>query len=210
MLNPRLRTYTIPAGHLPGIGQAEDEQVDGERDQSAGISIQEAAAHLGVSEKTIRRRIKAGEIAAHQLPTSQGFEWRVDLDGQPAGQVPGQNGHLNGHAAQVDTPVAVQQPPQRDQALLEALRLVEKLQQQNLELSGRVGFYQAKNQDLEQRVLLLEAPKPPQGGVVTLERQEIPFEAASAPVGRFDRVEQMPETSGPDPARQPWYKRIFG
>jgi hypothetical protein len=33
---------------------------------------------------------------------------------------------------------------------LEALRLVEKLQQQNMELAGRVGYYQAQNEQLRE------------------------------------------------------------
>ena len=73
------------------------------------VSVQEAAHILGCSEKTIRRKIKAGTLKAHQLPTSQGYEWRVELNGAtdqlpppPAAQVDGQSAHLPGAAVQMD------------------------------------------------------------------------------------------------------------
>ncbi len=46
-----------------------------------GISVQEAAAQLGLNEKTVRRRIHLGQISAIKVPRPQGFEWRVYLDG---------------------------------------------------------------------------------------------------------------------------------
>ncbi len=42
------------------------------------ISVTEAASRLGVSERTIRRRIKDGEIQAASIPTPQGHIWRID------------------------------------------------------------------------------------------------------------------------------------
>jgi excisionase family DNA binding protein len=41
------------------------------------LTAQEAAQRLGVSEVTIRRRIKRGELEAEKEPTAQGYEWRV-------------------------------------------------------------------------------------------------------------------------------------
>lgn len=43
-----------------------------------GVSIQEAAQRMGVAQDTVRRRIRRGEIQAHQEPTHQGFRWIVD------------------------------------------------------------------------------------------------------------------------------------
>ena len=61
------------------------------------VSIPEAAAHLGVSEDTIRRRLRKGELAGHQEKTAQGFRWKVDITTADAG--PGShNGHLQNHA----------------------------------------------------------------------------------------------------------------
>ena len=45
------------------------------------LTIREAAQRLGVSELTIRRRIKKGELEASKVTTPQGFTWRVSLPG---------------------------------------------------------------------------------------------------------------------------------
>ena len=44
------------------------------------VPIQEAATLLGVSESTLRRRLRAGQVAARQVSTPQGFKWLVDVD----------------------------------------------------------------------------------------------------------------------------------
>ena len=43
------------------------------------LSIGEAALRLGVSDATVRRRIKRGELGAEKEATPQGYEWRVLL-----------------------------------------------------------------------------------------------------------------------------------
>jgi len=48
--------------------------------QSPGLSIKEAADHLGISQTTVRRRVKEGTLLARQQPTSQGFEWRIYMN----------------------------------------------------------------------------------------------------------------------------------
>lgn len=75
------------------------------------LTIQEAAEKLGVSIKTIRRRIEKGSLQAYKVETKRGYEWRVvlpgsmDNDGQSDGQI---NGHdqLNDHG-QPDQDTAV-------------------------------------------------------------------------------------------------------
>lgn len=47
------------------------------------VSIKEAAERLGVSQDTIRRRLKHGEIRGEREKTPQGFVWRVELPGEP-------------------------------------------------------------------------------------------------------------------------------
>jgi excisionase family DNA binding protein len=46
----------------------------------ATVTIQEAAQHLGVSQDTVRRRIRKEELQARQTPTPQGFRWVVELE----------------------------------------------------------------------------------------------------------------------------------
>lgn len=172
-----------------------------------GVSIAEAAECFGCSERTIRRRIKAGAVSAFQVPTSQGYEWRVRLVGV-SGQVPGAagqvddvRGHLPGQghpdaggaatrvgvaggdgAGQVDGG-AVKVDGLPDQALLRSIELTDRLQRENVQLAARVGFLEAKLQDAEQKVLALSAPAEP---VV---------------------VEQRPK---PAPPRTSWWQRLFG
>ena len=43
------------------------------------VSIPEAARRLGVTQETIRRRIRKGELAAYQEPRPQGYVWFVDV-----------------------------------------------------------------------------------------------------------------------------------
>ena len=52
------------------------------------VTIAEAAERLRLSERTIRRRVKTGELPGSQLSTPQGFVWMVDLpDEWTIGQV---------------------------------------------------------------------------------------------------------------------------
>ena len=138
------------------------------------LSVQEAAEALGVTPKTIRRRIKQGTLQGFKQPTSQGYEWRVRLDGQ-----------VDAHAVQVDTPTAevgremdTPAPPLGGQVdtqdaaevALKALTVLEHIQQEhraeveelrreNQQLAGQLGFGQAKLQDAEEQIRLLAAPQ---------------------------------------------------
>lgn len=55
----------------------------------AELTIKEAAAALGVSQDTIRRRLKAGEIEGRKEEMGSGYRWVVtvpdDLEPEPAG-----------------------------------------------------------------------------------------------------------------------------
>jgi excisionase family DNA binding protein len=144
-----------------------------------GISVQEAAEDLGLNEKTVRRRIHLGQIPAIKVPRPQGFEWRVYLDGipQPILEAATHPIHLNtipqALKTQMDTPpVQVDTPPVQIDTHLdtppiqmdsnELLRLVEKLHDENSQLAGQVGFLQAKLQDAQHQIKLLEGPKEPE------------------------------------------------
>ena len=70
----------------------------------ATVTIQEAAQHLGVSQDTVRRRIRKEELQARQTPTPQGFRWVVELedleDDAPAAPTPPHRPDIGG--AQVE------------------------------------------------------------------------------------------------------------
>jgi excisionase family DNA binding protein len=106
-----------------------------------GLTLAEAAAQLGVSTDTVRRRIQRGDLSARQVDTKFGPAWRVLLGSAP---VPA-NG-LHGSA-----PVGP--------GVVELVALVDKLQQQNLELAGRVGYYQAEVEQLRTTLKALQAPR---------------------------------------------------
>ncbi len=168
------------------------------------MSVQETAEHLGLNEKTVRRRIHLGQISAIKVPRPQGFEWRVYLDGipQPTLEAATHPVHLDTFPealkTQVDTPPvqvdmhldtsSVQMDTQMGSSRVhmdsspiqmdsnELLRLVEKLHDENSQLAGQVGFLQAKLQDAQHQIKLFEGPKEPE----------------------------------PERSKTPWWKRLFG
>jgi hypothetical protein len=137
-------------------------QVTGELDTvAAGLTVQQAAVAAGVSERTIRRRIKEGILAAEKVPTAQGYEWRVQLDGGAC--LPDRSGRRvdddrvdGGVAPSADGVDSVAE--EVGEALVRALGLVERLQRENLELAGRVGFLQGKLQETQAQLLALAPP----------------------------------------------------
>ena len=44
------------------------------------VSVQEAARHLGISPRTVLRRLNKGTLAGHKIAGTFGVEWRVTLD----------------------------------------------------------------------------------------------------------------------------------
>ena len=55
------------------------------------VTITEAARRLGISERTVRRRLHSEELMGRQVTTPQGFVWTVDMpddmsDDQPDGK----------------------------------------------------------------------------------------------------------------------------
>ncbi len=166
-----------------------DEQVPTTAD---GLTIHQAALQFGMSETTIRRRIKDGSLKASRIPTSQGFEWRILFNEQapvtnggqlvttgenlptnseeaPAigEQVPTSNDQLVTITDQVASSVMEQLQPLLEQLNAERDRGNE-LQRQNVELAARCGYLQARLEVSERQVLALTAPQEP-------ERTSIPW-----------------------------------
>jgi hypothetical protein len=133
------------------------------------LPLRDAASTLHVAEKTARRRVKAGTLRGRQVPTVHGQAWEVWV---PSG--PGVTGEGN--------PVGTQSAE-----LFRALDLVDKLQQQNLELAGRLGFLQAELQQRDAVILALQAPREEP-------EPEEPPDAMAAP-------DERPRTS--------WWRRVL-
>ncbi len=149
------------------------------------LTVAEAADRCGCSEKTIRRRIKNGQLCGVAVPTAKGFEWRVYLDttqpptldateeedGQEDVQDTRENVQVD-HAALVR---AFEVIGEREQ---EKTQLIERLQHQNLELAGRCGYLQARFEASERQVLALTAPQEPQRTSTPWWRRLLGIEAA--------------------------------
>ncbi len=125
---------------------------------STNLSIKEAAEHFGISESTVRRRIKDGILKAYQQPTTQGYEWRIvvpDEDEQVSHQDDDQVATVTDHIVTSSEQVLT----------LDATALVAELRRlhdQNVQLAGQVGYLQAQLQQAQERIRLLEAPKEPE------------------------------------------------
>jgi predicted DNA-binding protein (UPF0251 family) len=166
------------------VTQADTPQAGTQDGQLPGLSIQAAAATLGVSVNTVRRQVKSGSLRSEKVTTPAGYAYRVHL---PLGtqQVVTQGSYPPG--TQPDEGV-LRQVPNDAEPLLEALRLVDKLNQQVLELSGRCGYYQAENEQLRTTLKALQAP------------QEAPTNVGSSDVLPAD----------PAVPRRWWQRLLFG
>ena len=151
------------------------------------VTISEAAKALGISEWAVRRRIKAGKLQA----TLVGREWRVALaDSLSASEEPQD-------ASEQSLAVSATALEALAEALAEAnvrasdeRKRVAELEQERSELYGRLGFYQARIQELERRVLELEAPK------------EAPAEIANRP----SHFENRADSGSQKVSSRPWWQ----
>ena len=130
-------------------------------------TVSEYARAHGVTERTIRRRIRQGQIPARLVEGPYGPEYHI-VD-------PGDSGADTlsdvAPATLADDPTPSRTDgrdpsrsgpppsPATPDALIQALALADRLSRENVELAGRCGFLQAKVQDLEQEIRLLKAPE---------------------------------------------------
>jgi hypothetical protein len=95
----------------------------------AGYTLREAAEALGVSMITVRRYIKSGKIKARLVPSKFGDAYIID-----------------------DLPIISK--PLSD-STTSTQSIINRIEQ----LSQEVGYWKAKAEFLQERLLLLEAPK---------------------------------------------------
>src|SRR6185503_17092347 len=81
---------------------------------AAGYSLQDAAAVLGVSVNTLRKRIRSGQVKGERVERPQGYVWEVYLD------------TLQPPAPPVDDP-PIQEAPSRLQQAATALLQAEAM-----------------------------------------------------------------------------------
>ena len=94
-----------------------------------GYTLREAADALGVSVVTIRRYIKSGKLKARLVPSKFGDSYIID-----------------------DLPL-LKKPSSED--TISTQPLINRIEQ----LSQEVGYWRARAEWLQERLLLLEAPK---------------------------------------------------
>ena len=95
----------------------------------SGYTLREAAKALGVSMVTIRRYIKSGKIKARLVPSKFGESYIID-----------------------DLPIITKPSSDNTQSTQPLINRIEQLSQE-------VGYWKAKAEMLQERLLLLEAPK---------------------------------------------------
>ena len=154
---------------------------------SAYLSAKEAAAVAGVSERTVRRWLASGQLKAvrrgrafaisHEaLAAISGLDHGQGGHPSDSGQRSGRTADDNGRAA--DT--------------AELVALIREQQQTILELSGRVGYFQAQLEQARETIRALEAPR-------------------DAPLHDERAQESTPGAEAPsEPAARPWWRRMFG
>lgn len=167
------------------------QDIDQPLDQAAEgvwLPIAEAATHLGLSAKTVRRRLKAGDLLSRQVTTQHGLAYEVWVDEAVRG-----NGHV-GRVATSSSQTGTQQP---DETTLELVRLVDRIQRENRDLAGMVGSLQARLGFAEDRIRALEAPKEPHSPEIALQRDS-------------DAVRsELTQKASEPPRARPWW-RMWG
>jgi excisionase family DNA binding protein len=121
---------------------------------SDGLTPAEAAARLGVSERTIWRRIKAGKLKTEHTADGVRVLLTDRLSDSPVSVSDTMTDRGVSTSDNVSDTVSV--APE----LMKALEMVDSLSSRNEQLAGQVGFLQAKLQDAESTIQrLLMAPK---------------------------------------------------
>jgi hypothetical protein len=138
-----------------------------------------------VTEKTIRQRLRTGELHGERTERPHGHVWRVVLD-QTTYPVNGSAGAVDHRTDPVSDLVAQRAEERRRSE--ETERRLADLQQERFELAGRFGYFQAELEHAWQTIKALEAPKEP----IT----------PAPPAGAVFR----PLPAEPDPRRRPSWK----
>ncbi len=114
-------------------------------EDDSSLSVDQAAAHFNVSERTIHRRIKQGQIQARKVDTPRGQVWRVYVDSSAVVDDSNAGKHDSRPSAAEST---------------EMIRLVDRLSRENTQLAGQVGYLQRQVQEQQETIQrLLMAPK---------------------------------------------------
>lgn len=165
------------------------------------LSLQEAAARIGVSERTIHRRIRNGTLQAYKLDTPRGEVWRVMLDSSAASPAsPGGPG-----AVMLDGAHGAASPE-----LMRALELIEHtLDDQTDELERLRQERDAERRAHEARVEELHGQIGDLKGIAA--HWQARAQAAEETVQRLlAGPTDEPAPAQPERKRAPWWRRLLG
>ncbi|OWY58972.1 hypothetical protein B7486_77090, partial [cyanobacterium TDX16] len=75
------------------------------QDSRVSWTVEEASTHLGISSKTVLRRLQKGSLKGHKVAGQYGLEWRVTQDnpGQPTTSTQDRTGADNTEIIQLKT-----------------------------------------------------------------------------------------------------------
>lgn len=161
-------------------------------DGGSTVTPTEYARLTGLHVRTVRERIRRGELAAARVQGRHGPEYRIAHPDSPV-------------AASVDPAViagdshgasSVDPRPHPD-GLGALVDLVERQQQTILELSGRLGWLQAQLAERDAKTALLEAPAPAPAEMAAVEATNHP-----APVENGPRIASERARSA---SKRPWW-----
>ncbi len=123
------------------------------------ITAKEYAAQKGLHHRTVRLHLVEGKISGRKVadPLTGVEVWMVEIPDDPGLEetIPPLPEGIP--TSQEEDPGGVGDIPDGEGGSWK--EMAQRLYQDNLELAGRCGFYQAKIQDLETKMALLEAPK---------------------------------------------------
>jgi hypothetical protein len=142
----------------------------------AAIPLRDAAAHLGISENAVRKRITRGTLQAHKVDGA----WRVVVDGYPAATPE--------PAADQAAATPSNQPPAMDQTAL-----VEQLQREVERLWEEIEARRESERDLRR---LLDQEQ-------QLALQRLTLQAGQARTGSTERDDQHEDE---DRSGRVWWK----
>jgi len=157
-------------------------------------TLAEAAPVLGVSVDTVRRRLKRGELEGRQVHTQHGPTWEVCLGTSSTERQDNAEGAAQGDAE-----------GDAGHGIVRLVDLVDRLQRENRDLAGQVGFLTAQLATATERLAAPEAPQQVQNGTVDASGSTQGQEPMSEPDYRRWRAER--ERVDTADAVRPWWRR---
>jgi hypothetical protein len=164
----------------------------------SGLSLTDAAARLGLSERTVLRRIQAGEVKGRKIGEGHGGVWRVYLDQASDSAPPASDSRPQASdnvsdslpATALTGRVEVIQPDTERERLI---GIMERMQDEHAH-----AIEQARQEAQHWRALALEAQAEVKR-LLSAPKDDAPSAAEPTP----------PEPAPAQPKRAPWWRQIF-